>query len=281
MQTTLTAKQGATGRVCASRMGKEQPGNKNMDGCWQHCLLSASWDTATARTLRWTQPRQSVWWSQRWRENTLQEQSMGWLGYETIFFPRIWLEEGMAQSSLSQDCFSLLLSQHCKLQIHALLRHSERSSTNSSSRFVQIEHYFVSKLLRVLRTSKWEKSFWTWWVFMLMRTLKCKPITGLWFLPLCEAEDVLLLSRGLTALFVCCSSENLPDKWCWRESTPWKPPETPSSEFQVFKEPRDPHQKNPRIFLITHHLQHSPQLLLHVHWPAARTEISSDSTGFS
>lgn len=64
--------------------------------------------------------------------------------------------------SLPQDCFSLLLSQHCKLQIHALLRYSERSSTNSSSalqfssfsRFVRIEHYFVSKLLRVLRTSK-------------------------------------------------------------------------------------------------------------------------------
>lgn len=68
----------------------------------------------------------------------------------------------MAQFSLSQDCFSLLLSHHCKLQIHALLRHGERSSTNSSStlqfssfsRFIQIEHYFVSKLLRVLRTSK-------------------------------------------------------------------------------------------------------------------------------
>lgn len=160
MQTTLTAKQGATGRVCASRTGKEQPGNKNMDGCWQHCLLSASRDMATACTLQWTQPRQYVWWSQRWRENTLQEQSMGWLGYETIFFPRIWLEGGMA--SLTQDCFSLVLSQRCKLQIHALLQHSERSSTNSSSalqfssfsRFVQIEHYFVSKLFRVLRTSK-------------------------------------------------------------------------------------------------------------------------------
>lgn len=77
----------ARGRVCALRIGKEQPGNKNMDGCWQHCLLSALWDTATARTLQWTQPRQYVWWSQRWRANTLQEQSMGWLGYETIFFP--------------------------------------------------------------------------------------------------------------------------------------------------------------------------------------------------
>lgn len=95
-----------------------------------------------------------------------------------------------------------------------------------------------------------------------MRTLKCKPITGLWFLPLCEAEAVLLLSRGLTAFPVFCSSEHLPDKWCWKESAPWKPPETPSFEFQVFKEPRDPHQKNPRIFLIIHHLQHSPQLLL-------------------
>lgn len=50
----------------------------------------------------------------------------------------------------------LLLSHHCKLQIHALLRHGERSSTNSSStlqlssflRFTQIEHYFVSKLLK-------------------------------------------------------------------------------------------------------------------------------------
>lgn len=58
--------------------------------------------------------------------------------------------------------FSLLLSQHCKVQIHALPWHGERSSTNSSSalqfssssRFVQIEHYFVSKLLRVLCTSK-------------------------------------------------------------------------------------------------------------------------------
>lgn len=78
------------------------------------------------------------------------------------FFPRIWLEGGMAQFSLTQDCFSLLLSQHCKLQIHVLPQHSERSSTNSSSalqfssfsRFVQIEHYFVSKFLRVLRTPK-------------------------------------------------------------------------------------------------------------------------------
>lgn len=67
----------------------------------------------------------------------------------------------MAQFSLSQHCFSLLLSQHCKLQIHGLLWHGERSSTNSSSvlhfsasRLVQIDRYFVSKLLRVLCTSK-------------------------------------------------------------------------------------------------------------------------------
>lgn len=60
---------------------------------------------------------------------------------------------------LSQDVHCS--SQHCKLQIHALLWHGERSSTNSSSafqfsslRFVQIEHYFISKLLRVLHTSK-------------------------------------------------------------------------------------------------------------------------------
>lgn len=107
MQTTLTAKQGATGRVCASRMGKEQSGNKYMDGCWQHCLLSASWDTATAHTLRWTQPRQYVWWSQRWRENTLQEQSMGWLGYEAIFFPGFgWKREW--HSSLSPSGLFLI-----------------------------------------------------------------------------------------------------------------------------------------------------------------------------
>lgn len=68
----------------------------------------------------------------------------------------------MAQFPPSQDFFSLLLSQHCKLQIHDLLERGERSSTNSSSalqfssfsRFVQIEHYFVSKLLRILHTSK-------------------------------------------------------------------------------------------------------------------------------
>lgn len=108
-----------------------------------------------------------------------------------------------------------------------------------------------------------------------------EPITGLWFLPLCEVEAVLLVSGGLTALPVFCSSEHLPDKCCWKESAPWKPPETPSFKFQVFKEPRDPQQKKPIIFLITCHLQHSPQLLLHVHWPAARTEMSCDSTGFS
>lgn len=86
----------------------------------------------------------------------------GMAGIWDNFFPRIWLEWGMAQFSLSQDCFSVLLSHHCKLQIHALLQHGERSSTNSSStlpfssfsRFIQIEHYFVSKLLRVLRSSK-------------------------------------------------------------------------------------------------------------------------------
>lgn len=78
----------------------------------------------------------------------------GMAGIGDNFFPRIWLEGGMAQ--FSQDCFSLLLSQHCKLQIHALLGHSERSSTKSSSalqfssfsRLLQIEHYFVSKLLK-------------------------------------------------------------------------------------------------------------------------------------
>lgn len=161
MQTTLTAKQGATGRVCASKMGKEQPGNKNTDGCWQHCLLSASWDTATARTLQWTQPRQYVWWSQRWRENTLQEQSMGWLGYETIFFPEFgWKGEWHSFLSLR---IVLHWSSHSTASCRSTLpQHSERSSTNSSSalqfssfsRFVLIEHYFVSKLLRVLRTSK-------------------------------------------------------------------------------------------------------------------------------
>lgn len=151
MQTTLTAKQGATGRVCASRMGKEQPGNKNTDGCWQHCFHQPH-GTRLPPTLQWTQPRQYVWWSQRWRENTLQEQSMGWLGYETIFFPGFGWKEWHSSLSLS----GLLLSHHCKLQIHALLQHGERSSTNSSStlqlssflRFTQIEHYFVSKLLK-------------------------------------------------------------------------------------------------------------------------------------
>lgn len=162
MQTTLTAKQGATGRVCASRMGKEQPGNKNTDGCWQHCLPAASWDTATTHAAVNSTTPVCVMITEM-RENTLQEQSMGWLGYETIFFPGFgWKGEWHSSLSLSQDCFSLLLSHHCKLQIHALPRHSERSSTNSSStlqfssflRFIQIEHYFVSKVLRVLRTSK-------------------------------------------------------------------------------------------------------------------------------
>lgn len=284
MQTTLTAKQGAMGRVCASRTGKEQPGNKNTDGCWQHCLPAASWDTATVHTAVNSTTPVCVMITDMKGKHTAGTVN-GMAGIWDNFFPRIWLEGGMAQ--FSQDCFSLLLSHHCKLQIHALLRHGERSSTNSSStlqfssfsRFIQIEHYFVSKLLRVLCTSKLEKSFWTRWVFVLMRTLKCKPITGLWFLPLCEAEAVL--QGCLTVLPVFCSSEHLPDKWCWKESAPWKPPETPSFEFQVFKEPRDPHQKNPRIFLIIHHLQHSPELLLHVHWPAARTQMSCDSTGFS
>lgn len=79
--------------------------------------------------------------------------------WDTIFFPGFgW--KGEWHSSLS-----LRIAFHCsshKLQIHALLEHGERSSTNSSStlqfssfsRFIQIEHYFVSKLLRVLRTSK-------------------------------------------------------------------------------------------------------------------------------
>lgn len=294
MQTTLTAKQGATGRVCASRMGKEQPGNKNTDGCWQHCLLSASWDMATACTLQWTQPRQYVWWSQRWRENTLQEQSMGWLGYETIFFPRIWLEGGMAQFSLTQDCFSLVLSQHCKLQIHTLLQHSKRSSTNSFSalqfssfsRFVQIEHYFVSKLLRVLRTSKIKRNHsehgecLCWWeLWNANQSLACGFFHCVKQRLCCcshKAWQHSLYSAALTN-----APKHLPDKCCWKESAPWKPPETPSFEFQVFKELRHPHQKKPIIFLITCHLQHSPQLLLHVHWPAARTEMSCDSTGLS
>lgn len=87
----------------------------------------------------------------------------GRLGYETNFFPGFgWKGEWHSSLSLSQDSFSSLPSQHCKLRNHALLWHSERSSSNSSSalqlplflRFVQIEPYFVSNLLRVLHTSK-------------------------------------------------------------------------------------------------------------------------------
>lgn len=50
-------------------------------------------------------------------------------GIRDNFLPRIWLEGGMAQLPLSQDCFLSLPSQHCKLQNHALLWHSERSSS--------------------------------------------------------------------------------------------------------------------------------------------------------
>lgn len=86
----------------------------------------------------------------------------GRLGYETNFFPRIWLEGGMAQFSLSQDCCSSLPSQHCKLQNTLCYGTVRGAAANSSSalqlslflRFVQIEPDFASNLLRVLHTSK-------------------------------------------------------------------------------------------------------------------------------
>lgn len=86
----------------------------------------------------------------------------GWLGYKTIFFPGFgW--KGEWHSSVSYDWFLLLPLQHCKLQNHTLRQHNEKSSSelfpwhfkfSPFSRFVQIKHYIVSKLLRVLQTSR-------------------------------------------------------------------------------------------------------------------------------
>lgn len=115
MQTMLTAKQGAMGRVCASRTGKEQPGNKNTDGCWQHCLPAASWDTATAHTAVNSTTPVCVMVTEM-RENTLQEQSMGWLGYETIFFP------GFGWNGEWHSSLSLRIAFQCSSHITASCR---------------------------------------------------------------------------------------------------------------------------------------------------------------
>lgn len=83
-------------------------------------------------------------------------------GIRDDFFPQDLAGSGNGTVlSLSQDCFSLLPLQHCKLHNHAMLWHSERSSSKfflSTSAFplgdLYTELYFISKLLGVLHTSK-------------------------------------------------------------------------------------------------------------------------------
>lgn len=63
-------------------------------------------------------------------------------GIQDNVLPRIWWEGGMAQLPLSQHCFLSLPLQHSKLQNHALLWHSERSSSKlflSTSAFLLLE----------------------------------------------------------------------------------------------------------------------------------------------
>lgn len=171
----------------------------------------------------------------------------GWLGYETNFLPRVWLERGMAQFSFSVLFFTATLTELLAAEPRSANGTVRGTAANSSSalqpslylRSEQVEPDCVPEPLRAQHTSKMRKIILS---TVNVHTAKnfetqTKPLAGLWLLPLYKAEAVLLLSLDLSELSVALTLflTNGADK----SPLPQKPPEIPSFAFQTFKKTKN------------------------------------------